>query len=71
MNANSMVAWSTSDSTNSGPRGLEERICLICRFVGYTQHVHDVHRLAWPEAGVVLMVEVDDRYWVLPPNLAL
>lgn len=37
----------------------------------FDRHVHtDHHQLAWASAGVV-MVDVDDRCWVLPPNLAL
>ena len=36
----------------------------------FERHVHDEHQLAWASTGV-LMVDVEDRCWVLPPNLAL
>ncbi|GMA23231.1 hypothetical protein GCM10025864_09900 [Luteimicrobium album] len=36
----------------------------------FRRHVHEEHQLAWVSRGV-LMVEVGDRYWVLPPSLAL
>ena len=36
----------------------------------FQRHVHEIHQLAWASSGVV-MVDVDDRCWVLPPNLAL
>lgn len=37
----------------------------------FEQHVHEHHhQLAWVSTGV-LMVEVGDRHWVLPPTLAL
>ncbi|MFJ3957617.1 helix-turn-helix domain-containing protein [Arthrobacter sp. NPDC090010] len=37
----------------------------------FERHVHEEqHQLAWASTGV-LMVDVDDRCWVLPPNLAL
>ncbi|WP_433223483.1 AraC family transcriptional regulator [Dactylosporangium sp. CS-047395] len=36
----------------------------------FEHHVHREHQLVWAPAGV-LMVDVDDRYWVLPPALAL
>jgi len=36
----------------------------------FDRHVHRAHQLAWVRSGV-LMVDVEDRYWVLPPTLAL
>lgn len=37
----------------------------------FERHVHpDWHQVAWASAGV-LMVDVGDRCWVLPPHLAL
>lgn len=36
----------------------------------FRRHVHDAHQLAWASTGV-LMVDVDDHYWVLPTSLAL
>jgi AraC-like DNA-binding protein len=33
-------------------------------------HAHDPHQLAWASTGV-LMVDTTDRFWVLPPHLAL
>ncbi|RLP78118.1 AraC family transcriptional regulator [Mycetocola tolaasinivorans] len=36
----------------------------------FRTHVHDYHQLAWASSGV-LMVDVEDHYWVLPPTLAL
>jgi len=36
----------------------------------FARHVHDEHQLAWASDGV-LMVDVGDRCWVLPPHLAL
>lgn len=36
----------------------------------FDRHVHEVHQLVWASSGV-LMVEVEDRYWVLPTSLAL
>jgi AraC-like DNA-binding protein len=36
----------------------------------FERHIHDVHQLAWASSGV-LMVDVEDRCWVLPPALAL
>jgi AraC-like DNA-binding protein len=46
-----------------------ERFEMI-RGQSFQRHVHDVHQLAWASHGV-LLVDVDDRYWVLPPHLAL
>ncbi|MFB9834713.1 AraC family transcriptional regulator [Actinoallomurus acaciae] len=42
----------------------------MLRGQAFNRHAHDVHQLAWASTGV-LMVGVDDRCWVLPPNLAL
>lgn len=36
----------------------------------FERHVHEAHQLAWAPTGV-LMVELADRCWVLPPQLAL
>ncbi|MEU4085029.1 helix-turn-helix domain-containing protein [Streptomyces aureus] len=36
----------------------------------FQHHVHDEHQLAWASIGVV-MVDIQDRCWVLPPHLAL
>jgi AraC-like DNA-binding protein len=36
----------------------------------YQRHTHPKHQLAWASSGV-LMVDVEDRYWVLPTTLAL
>ncbi|WP_223144737.1 helix-turn-helix domain-containing protein [Mycetocola sp. JXN-3] len=36
----------------------------------FRTHVHRYHQLAWASSGV-LMVDVEDHYWVLPPSLAL
>ncbi|MEU5792653.1 helix-turn-helix transcriptional regulator [Streptomyces sp. NPDC047813] len=36
----------------------------------FRHHVHDEHQLAWASTGVV-MVDIQDRCWVLPPHLAL
>lgn len=37
----------------------------------FHRHVHeDAHQLAWASSGV-LMVDVEDHYWVLPTSLAL
>lgn len=36
----------------------------------FESHVHDKHQLAWASGGAVL-IEVEDRCWVLPPYLAL
>ncbi|NEA52547.1 helix-turn-helix transcriptional regulator [Streptomyces sp. SID10815] len=36
----------------------------------FLHHVHDDHQLAWASSGVV-MVDIKDRCWVLPPHLAL
>ncbi|MFK0003575.1 helix-turn-helix domain-containing protein [Paenarthrobacter sp. NPDC090522] len=36
----------------------------------FHRHMHDEHQLVWASSGV-LMVDVDERYWVLPSTLAL
>jgi AraC-like DNA-binding protein len=36
----------------------------------FDHHVHDAHQLAWASTGV-LMMDMMDRCWVLPPHLAL
>ncbi|MCS0605562.1 helix-turn-helix transcriptional regulator [Streptomyces sp. LP11] len=36
----------------------------------FRHHVHAEHQLAWASTGVV-MVDIRDRCWVLPPHLAL
>jgi AraC-like DNA-binding protein len=46
-----------------------ERFEMI-RGQSFQRHVHDVHQLAWASQGV-LLVDVDHRFWVLPPHLAL
>ncbi|MFJ9376534.1 AraC family transcriptional regulator [Streptomyces sp. NPDC101455] len=36
----------------------------------FQHHWHDEHQLAWARSGVV-MVDIQNRCWVLPPHLAL
>lgn len=36
----------------------------------FQRHVHDDDQLAWASSGVI-MVDVEDHYWVLPTSLAL
>src|SRR5262245_50974028 len=36
----------------------------------FAEHDHDQHQLAWAPQGV-LTVEIADKFWILPPTLAL
>lgn len=42
----------------------------LSRGTWFEWHRHDHHQLAWAAHGVVI-VQVDDAHWVLPPNRAL
>jgi AraC-like DNA-binding protein/quercetin dioxygenase-like cupin family protein len=65
-----------SEIRQPGPHGPHGGVIGLHRYpmgrgARFDRHAHGRHhQLAWASSGV-LMVDVEDRYWVLPPTLAV